>query len=323
VYLPSWLTISICSYGNAVKDKTNSVEVFSMGVNESTGGKMKKALKRIWDGPDEEETAEENSQPQEEILQAEVSKNSFPLKDNSEINAISKAMANDFSNTIKANLLKFKPTDGAEENDNVNSFAPYNAGRKGGSSMLTDATIDNTTNIFSAASANADNEVTTISEGTSIVGELRSSGNVEVLGNMKGNIVTKGNVTVCGKVMGDVKGADIELSSCTVQGNITATGTLTIDSDSVLVGDIKSENLSIDGKLKGNAQIRNMITCQSSALILGNVTAAVASINEGAKLQGAIQIINGQISEIKIADDEASSWMAKTPDSIPSIGLDK
>ena len=62
-----------------------------------------------------------------------------------------------------------------------------------------------------------------------------------------------------------------------------------------------------------------MITCQSNALILGNVTAAVASISEGAKLQGAMQIINGQISEIKIAEDEASSWIAKTPSSVPPL----
>jgi cytoskeletal protein CcmA (bactofilin family) len=294
-----------------------------MGVNESTGDKMKKAFKRIWDGPVEEGFTEGDLQLQEKILQAEDSESSFPSQINSEIDVASKAALSDLSNMMKANLLKFKPANDAAKNDEGNLFAPYNAGRKDEPTMMTDAAIDNTTNIFSAANVNSDNGTTTISRGTSIVGEIHSDSNIEVLGNMKGNIITKGNVNICGKVLGDIKGANIDMTSCTVQGNITAVGTLTIDSDSVLVGDIKSENISIDGKVKGNAQIRNMITCQSNALILGNVTAAVASISEGAKLQGSIQIVNGQIAEIKIAEDEASSWIAKTPASIPSIGLDK
>lgn len=286
-----------------------------MGVNENTGDKMKKALKRIWDGPVETKTAEDEIASQE-AKQAEINEPETPVAPNK--------AANDFNNMMKANLLKFQPAAGAADSadDKANSFAPYDAGRKDDIGMM-DAAIDNTTDIFSAQTVSADNGVTTISKGTSIVGEIHSDSDVEMLGSMKGNIITKGNVNVSGKVMGDIKGANIDLNSCTVQGNIIAGGMLSIDSESVLVGDIKAENMTIDGRLKGNAQIRNMITCQSSSLILGNVTAAVASINEGAKLQGSMQIVNGQIADIKIAEDESSGWTAKAPSSIPQIGLDK
>lgn len=292
-----------------------------MGVNENTGDKVKKALKRIWDGP-VDATADEQS-PKEEILEAQVPESSFAAEKVPQIKAAPPAISDDFSNMIKANLLKFEPaTDSARKEQN--SFASNDVGKKGESTMMSEAAMDNTTDIFSAASASTDTAVTTVSRNTSIVGEIHSDSNVEILGSMKGNIITKGDVNVFGKVLGDIKGANIDLTACTVQGNIIATGMLNIDSDSVLVGDIKSENLIINGKLKGNAQIRNMITCQSNALILGNVTAAVASINEGAKLQGSMQIVNGQIAEIKIAEDEASTWAAKVPGSIPtSIGLDK
>ncbi len=288
-----------------------------MGVNESTGDKMKKALKRIWDGPVEDEAAEEESKlqpggPHAEDLQHSTGADAAPAVDKT-----------DFSNMMKANLLKFKPANDEAKSEKENLFAPYSTGRKGESAMTTDTAIDNTTNIFSAITTNFEGGTTTISKGTSIVGELHSDSDIEVLGSMKGNIFTKGNVTVCGKVVGDIKGANIEMSACNVQGNISAAGTLSIDNESVLVGDIVSENLSIDGKLKGNAQIRNMITCQSNALVLGNVTAAVASISEGAKLQGSIQIINGQIADIKIADDEVSGWASKTPSPISSINKDK
>jgi len=292
-----------------------------MVVNESTGDKMKKVFKRIWDGPIDD--AEGSLQSPEGVLQTAGSKSLFSSINNFEINDIPRATTSEFSNMLKANLLKFKPATDAEKDDTVNSFVPYNVGRKDESAMITDAAIDNTTNIFSAPKTSADNGVTTISRGTSIVGELHSDSDIEILGSFKGNIITKGNVNICGKVVGDIKGANIELTSCSVQGNITATGMLTIDSDSVLVGDTKSENLSIDGKLKGNAQTRNMITCQSEALILGNVSAAVASISEGAKLQGSIQIVNGQIAEIRISEDEIFGGNAKTTSPIPPIDLDK
>jgi cytoskeletal protein CcmA (bactofilin family) len=293
------------------------MEVFSMGVNESTSDKMKKAIKRILDGPAEEVASEENPKLQPETHHVE------DLQHSTGVDTVPKVDKIDFGNMMKANLLKFKPADDQVKNDKESLFAHYNAGRKGESAMMTDTAMDNTTNIFSAVNTNFEGGTTTISKGTSIVGELHSDSDIEVLGNMKGNIITKGNVTVCGKVVGDIKGVNVEMSASNVQGNITAAGTLSIDSDSVLVGDIVSENLSIDGKLKGNAQIRNMINCQSNALVLGNVTAAVASISEGAKLQGSIQIVNGQIADIKIAEDEVSGWVSKMPSPISSIAKDK
>lgn len=290
-----------------------------MSANENTGDKMKKALKRIWDGPVESKASAGTQK--EEILKAEVPENTFSAENEPNVNAAPPSASENFNNMIKANLLKFETSnDSAKKEENL--FAPYDEGKEGRSAMMNDAAIDNTTDIFSAAPVSAKTKVTTISKGTSIVGELHSDSDIEMLGNMKGNILTKGNINVCGKVLGDIKGANIDLTSCTVQGNIIAAGTLNIDSDSVLIGDIRSENLLINGKLKGNAQIKNMITCQNAAIILGNVTAAVASINEGAKLQGSMQIINGQIAEIKISEDEAANWAAKTPDSISTI-IDK
>ncbi len=291
-----------------------------MGANENTGDKMKKALKRIWDGPVETKADEES--PKEEgkveVLQTETPKDAFAADDRSV--QVAPPTAAEFNTLIKENLLKFES---AKKEKEENLFAPsYNAGRKGEPDMMSDTAIDNTTDIFSAAPVSASSEVTTISKGTSIVGEIHSDSNIDLLGTMKGNVITKGNVNVSGKVLGDIKGANVDLSGCTVQGNIIASGMLTIDNDSVLVGDIKAENLSINGKLKGNAQIRNMFTCQSEALILGNVTAAVASINEGAKLQGTMQIVNGQIADIKISEEEANGWIAKAPNAIPTI-LDK
>lgn len=79
---------------------------------------------------------------------------------------------------------------------------------------------------------------TTVSAGTSITGTISSDGHVEMLGEMKGDIDAKGNVRICGQVTGNVQGNNIEMVACRVQGNVTASAILTMDGESVLVGDI-------------------------------------------------------------------------------------
>lgn len=129
-----------------------------------------------------------------------------------------------------------------------------------------------------------------ISKDTSIVGEIHSTSDVEISGNLKGNVETSGDIKLCGKIIGDIMGNNIDLIAGEVQGNIIAAATLTIDSDSVVVGDTTANNILMDGKQKGNMQIENMADFQSNALLKGNVTTGRLSISEGAKLRGAIQV---------------------------------
>lgn len=131
---------------------------------------------------------------------------------------------------------------------------------------------------------------TVISKGTSIVGEIKSDSNVEMLGTIQGNIETTGNVKISGKVAGNVKGDNIELLSCSVQGDIIARSGVKINSDSVTVGNVTASTLEMDGKLKGNVQIKSVATINKNALLLGNISSAQISVNEGAKILGEIRI---------------------------------
>lgn len=89
---------------------------------------------------------------------------------------------------------------------------------------------------------------TVISKDTSIVGEIHSTSDVEISGNLKGNVETSGDIKLCGKIIGDIMGNNIDLIAGEVQGNIIAAATLTIDSDSVVVGDTTANNILMDGK---------------------------------------------------------------------------
>lgn len=132
--------------------------------------------------------------------------------------------------------------------------------------------------------------VTTIARGTVIIGEINADGDVELLGSVKGKIASQGDIKANGKVIGDLIGKDIELISCAVQGNILASGLVTVDGESVVVGDVKGENFCLDGKIKGNVTVEKEAKFQPKAILAGNVTTASISMSQGAKIQGEVNI---------------------------------
>ena len=131
---------------------------------------------------------------------------------------------------------------------------------------------------------------TIIAPGTTVIGEVNAEGDVELLGSVKGKILSQGNISVTGKILGDLSGKDIDLKACAVQGNITATGFVIVDGDSVVIGDIKSESFTLDGKVKGNVIVEKEAKFQPKAILAGNVTAAAITMSQGAKIQGEVNI---------------------------------
>lgn len=132
--------------------------------------------------------------------------------------------------------------------------------------------------------------LTTIARGTVIIGEINADGDVELLGSVKGKIASQGDIKANGKVVGDLIGKNIELIACAVQGNIISSGLVTVDGDSVVVGDVKGENFCLDGKIKGNVTVEKEAKFQPKAILSGNVTTTSIAMSQGAKIQGEVNI---------------------------------
>ena len=132
--------------------------------------------------------------------------------------------------------------------------------------------------------------ITTIAKGTVIIGEINAEGDVELLGSLKGKVTSQGDILVNGKVIGDLAGKDIQLTACAVQGNINASGMVTVDGDSVVIGDVRGENFCLDGKIKGNVTVEKEAKFQPKAILAGNVTTASIAMSQGAKIQGEVNI---------------------------------
>lgn len=142
-----------------------------------------------------------------------------------------------------------------------------------------------------------------VSKDTVITGDIKSDGSIEMYGTVTGSIHTTGKVKINGKMMNDVQGLDVDLLESTVRGNVSASGTITVDSGSVVVGDIKCGDLVFGGKLKGNIHVMGNVSCKSSAVVLGDIVSTTLTVENGASLQGNVQVSDGSIDSIEIPED--------------------
>lgn len=92
------------------------------------------------------------------------------------------------------------------------------------------------------------------------------SSEVEIIGNL----ITKGNIRIDGKVKGD----------------ISADGSITFGNASEVQGKIKGENITIGGKIIGSIFSSEKLTLESGSELQGDLYAKILIIEEGAKFFG-------------------------------------
>ncbi len=137
----------------------------------------------------------------------------------------------------------------------------------------------------------APQELTTIiAPGTIIRGSVESDTNMELYGEVQGDIVTTKDLKLKGKIQGNAAGCNVELYSIHMVGNITASGTAMLDSESEVEGDVTAESLVLNGKIQGDVQVSKRLSLEGSATIVGRVAAERLSVDEGAVIQGEILI---------------------------------
>lgn len=136
------------------------------------------------------------------------------------------------------------------------------------------------------AASVADDEVTVISKGTNISGNISSSGSLEVMGNVTGDVECLGKLTITGKVIGNTSAAEVIVNSERLEGSITSEGVVKIGLGTVVIGDILGTSAVIAGAVKGEIDINGPVVVDSSAIIKGNIKAKALQINNGAVIEG-------------------------------------
>lgn len=94
---------------------------------------------------------------------------------------------------------------------------------------------------------NFNQSINIINEGTKIKGDVISSGDIRIDGELTGNISTKGKLVIGpnGKINGEVDCNNIEVAGF-IKGKINATELLNMKSTSQIEGDIIAGKLSVE-----------------------------------------------------------------------------
>ena len=143
--------------------------------------------------------------------------------------------------------------------------------------------------------AKAETGRTSIPTGMKVVGDIESIDRIEMMGKVEGSISTTGDVIVTGTVIGDVDAGNMLLQSSAIKGNVNANGDVTIEKDAKIVGNIKAENIHLDGRVKGNLKIAEVAELAAGALVLGDIETGFISTSRGTRIRG--NIITKQVDD--------------------------
>ncbi len=125
---------------------------------------------------------------------------------------------------------------------------------------------------------------------TVIDGDITSTSPLKICGEVKGNVTGTKKVEVSGRVTGFIAGESVVLSGANVEGNVTSKTSLDIYENTFVVGDVKAEDLSSSGKIKGNIEVAKLISLDETAVCEGSISASLINIKTGAKIKGPITI---------------------------------
>ena len=116
---------------------------------------------------------------------------------------------------------------------------------------------------------NNNSVVNIIGQGTSIIGDINSNGDIRVDGTLKGSIKTEGKV-VLGK-------------------------------EGVVEGDVICQNADVSGIIKAKITVSNLLSLKETAKLKGDIVTNKLSIEPGAEFTGSCSM-GAVIREIKNAD---------------------
>lgn len=134
----------------------------------------------------------------------------------------------------------------------------------------------------------SDNEETTVISKNIVIsgGTVTGFANVRIDGSIQGDIRITKDVSVTGKVVGDIECNNAVMAGSAVQGSVSSKGQLRMDRDSVLLGDVNTQYLDMNGRIKGTVDVSGKAEFKSDSVVIGDITASTITVLDGAVIKG-------------------------------------
>ncbi len=129
-------------------------------------------------------------------------------------------------------------------------------------------------------------EVSNITAGMVINGDITSQGSLELVGAVHGNINVSGKMSITGVIEGNSQAAEIYAESAKITGEVRSMGTVKVGQETVIIGDIYATSAVIAGAVKGDIDVHGPVILDTTAIVMGNIKSKSVQINNGAVIEG-------------------------------------
>lgn len=138
----------------------------------------------------------------------------------------------------------------------------------------------------SAPAQSGSGETAIITPGLKITGDIESSGAIELLGTVVGNVSCLGKLSVSGTIKGNTHSAAFFSNKAEITGNISCDGAAKIGNGSVVIGDLAATSAVIAGAIKGDIDVHGPVIIDTTAIVMGDIKSVSVQINNGAVIEG-------------------------------------
>ena len=130
-------------------------------------------------------------------------------------------------------------------------------------------------------------ELGVITAGMAVLGNIYSTGHMEIYGSVEGDVEVSGSLRILGSIVGNVKANEVILENGKIKGNVTCGTVITIANNCVVIGDIVSgTGAGIAGAVKGDIDVHGPVTLESTSIVKGNIKSASVQMANGAMVDG-------------------------------------
>ena len=131
---------------------------------------------------------------------------------------------------------------------------------------------------------------TRISKNTILHGKIETGDALEIHGTVEGDVVCESKLEVTGKIKGNIQCDTAEMEEAEIYGDISCQSDIKLSPQTVIEGNIQTEELLCGGQIKGDIHATGGVTFTAESCVIGNIVARDIEINRGAVIQSTIQI---------------------------------
>ena len=146
-------------------------------------------------------------------------------------------------------------------------------------------------------------EVSNITAGMTINGDITSQGSLELVGAVHGNINIAGKMSITGVIEGNSQAAEIYAESAKITGEVRSLGTVKVGHETVIIGNIFATSAVIAGAVKGDIDVHGPVVLDTTAIVMGNIKSKSVQINNGAVIEGMCSQCYAEVNPTSFFDE--------------------